>query len=236
MFSTAIRVAKNEGEKFMGRAVEFLLGKGKERFFVHEKLIRASSPFFDKVMSATCLESMQHTGTIQLSEDEPEIFGIYVHWLYYNKLPVCCNEPGCAANQEYLKLVKAYTLGNKLMDTGFQNAAIDAIVEKSTSAASDGKRYYPVTEVVEYAYNNTHLLAPIRRLLVDMHVSVGSGKWLDYGNFNSERVPQRFLFELSSKLLDLRRGTRAEVKASDYHVHVAADMKMETEKTEMEIF
>lgn len=65
--------------RFMGRVVEFLSGKGKERFFIHEKLIRASSPFFDKVMSATCLKSMQHTGTIQLPEDEPEIFGVYVH-------------------------------------------------------------------------------------------------------------------------------------------------------------
>lgn len=95
----------------------------------------------------------------------------------YGKLPVYCHEPGRVANQEYLKLIKAYTLGNKLMDTGFQNAAIDAIVEKSHSVASDGKRYYPVAEVVKFAYNdkNTHASAPIRRLLVDMHVSVGSG-------------------------------------------------------------
>lgn len=209
--------------RFMGRAVEFLVGEKKEKFIVHERLIRASSAFFDRATSATWLEH-----TIRLPEDEPEIFGIYVHWLYYDKLPVYCNEPGRAANQEYLKLVKAYTLGDKLMDTEFQNAAIDAIVEKSNSTASDGKRYYPVAEVVEFAYNNTHVSAPIRRLLVDMHVSVGSGKWLDYGNFNSESVPQPFLFELSSKLLDLRRATRLEIKASDYHVHVSVDVKMET--------
>lgn len=89
-------------------------------------------------MSGAWLESTQRT--IQLPEDEAEIFGIYVHWLYYGTLPVCCNDSGLPENQEYLKLVKAYTLGDKLMDTKFQNAAIDAIIEKSISAASDGNR------------------------------------------------------------------------------------------------
>ncbi|KUL85134.1 hypothetical protein ZTR_06255 [Talaromyces verruculosus] len=228
MPTMAIRVPKNEGEKLMGRAVDVLVGEKKDIFSVHEKLIRASSPFFDKAMSGAWLESAQHT--IQLPEDEPEIFGIYVYWLYYGTLPVYCDKPGPPANQEYLKLVKAYTLGDKLMDTGFQNAAIDAIVEKSTSKTLDEHEWFPVTEVVEFAYNNTHKSAPVRRLLVDLHVSVAQGDWLDFGNFNRERVPQPFLFELSAKLLDLRGGTRPKIKASNYHVYDLNDEKAESKK------
>lgn len=139
--------------RFTGGSVGVLVGVEKKLFSVHEKLIRASSQFFDKAMSGAWLESAHRT--IQLPEDEAEIFGIYVHWLYYGTLPVCCNDSGLPENQEYLKIVKAYTLGDKLMDTKFQNAAIDAIIEKSISAASDGNRWYPVAEVVEFAYNNT---------------------------------------------------------------------------------
>lgn len=144
-----IRVPKNEGEKYdvplfdsryhmlilfrlIGRAVDVLVGEEKEIFSVHEKLIRASSPFFDKAMSGAWLESPQHT--IQLPEDEPEIFGIYVHWLYYDTLPVSCNEP----SSEYLNLMKAYTLGDKLLDTKFQDTVIDAIVDKSATPAQSG--------------------------------------------------------------------------------------------------
>jgi hypothetical protein len=115
------------------------------------------------------------------------------------------------------------------MDMGFQNAAIDAIVEKSISE-EDGTRWYPVTEVVEFAYNNTRNSDPIRQLLVDLHVSFGHGDWLDYGNFDPESVPRAFLFGLSSKLLDLRAATRSEIKASNYHVHDSSDVKVESEK------
>lgn len=212
--------------RLAGRAVDVLVGEEKEIFSVHEKLIRTSSPFFDKATSGAWLESAQHT--IRLPEDEPEIFSIYVHWLYYGTFPVYCDKPGRPANQEYLKLVKAYTLGDKLMDTVFQNAAIDAIVEKSTSMASDGHKWYPDTEVVEFAYNNTNKSAPIRQLLVDMYVSVGHSEWLD--DENPDSVPQPFLFELSSKLLDLRGGARPEIKASNYHIHASVDVKTEPEK------
>ncbi|PCH00554.1 BTB/POZ [Penicillium occitanis (nom. inval.)] len=227
MSSMPIRVAENGGEKFIGGSLGVLVGAEKKLFSVHEKLIRASSQFFDRAMSGAWLESAQRT--IQLPEDEAEIFGIYVHWLYYGTLPVCSNDSGLPENHEYLKLVKAYTLGNKLMDMGFQNAAIDAIVEKSISE-EDGTRWYPVTEVVEFAYNNTRNSDPIRQLLVDLHVSFGHGDWLDYGNFDPESVPRAFLFGLSSKLLDLRAATRSEIKASNYHVHDSSDVKVESEK------
>jgi hypothetical protein len=73
--------------------------------------------------------------------------------------------------------VKAYALGDSLLDTKFQNTAVDAIIKKSISKAKDGACWYPVGDVIEYVYNNTHESAPIREL-VDMYAYRGSGHWL----------------------------------------------------------
>lgn len=73
-----------------------------------------------------------------MPDDEPDIFALYVHWLYCGTLPVFCDEPGPPSRAEYLDLVKVYILGDKIVDFRFQNAAIDAILEKTQSVAQDG--------------------------------------------------------------------------------------------------
>jgi hypothetical protein len=185
-------------------------------FSVHEVLVRASSSFFDKTMAGGWKESVQRT--IKLPDDEPKILALYTHWLYYGTLPVFCDEPGLPGNSEYLDLVKAYVLGDKLLDTLFQDTAIDAIVEKSHSNAQDGKRWYPVGEVIEYAYSNTTESALIRELLVDMYVYHGYSSWLhDWAD--SASIPQPFLLRLASKLLDQRGDSGKPIEAYRYHSH-----------------
>ncbi|GFF94256.1 hypothetical protein IFM47457_09823 [Aspergillus lentulus] len=177
----------------------------KEVFSVHEALVRASSSFFDKAMASDWKESQQRT--IHLPDDESEIFALYVHWLYYGTLPVFCDEPGLPGNSEYLNLVKTYVLGDKILDCKFQDAAIDAIVEKCLSKVQDGASWSPVGEVIRYAFDNTSESAPIRELLVDMYAIYGKRVWLqDWAE--PANVPQPFLFKLASKLLDWRNGTK----------------------------
>jgi BTB/POZ domain len=194
-----------------------VVGDQHEIFGIHERLIRASSPFFDKAMSDKWQESLQRS--IQLPDDEPKIFQLYVHWLYYDTFPVFSDEPGSSGNAEYLELIKAYILSDKLLDSRFQNAVIDAIIEKSVSKARDGSYWFPVGEAIDYAYSNTNESAPIRKLLVDLYVRHGCGSWLhDWGE--SASVPQPFLFELASKLLDRRDSLfQLKIEASNYHVH-----------------
>lgn len=198
-----------------------MVGDQHEVFGVHERLIRAYSPFFDKAMSGNWQESSRRA--VELPDDEPTIFQLYIHWLYYETLPVFCNEPGLSGNAEYLELIKAYILGDKLMDSKFQDAVIDAIIEKSVSKASDGASWYPVGEALEYTYNNTNGSALIRKLLVDMYVIYGHGNWLhDWGEAAS--IPQPFLSELASRLLDLDRRDvvsrlKMKIEASNYHIH-----------------
>lgn len=206
----------------MGRTVDVAVGPKGVISSVHEKLIRASSPFFNKALSGAWQESQERT--VQLPEDEPEIFAIYVHWLYYGTVPVVCHEAGDSndADAEYLNLAKAYTLGDKLMDTKFQDATIDAIVEASNIINTNGTSWYPGTEVVQFVYDNTNESASIRTLLVDMFLMAGSGAWLLECKDRAS-VPQPFLFELASELLDLRGGAWPKIVASEYHIHGSKD-------------
>lgn len=203
------------------RIVDVVVGDEKETFSVHENLIRTSSPFFDKALTGAWRESSQRT--IQLPEDEPKIFAIYVHWLYNCTLPVFCNEPDLAGNSEYVEIVKAYVLGDKLLDAAFQNTAIDAIIEKSVTRASDGCLWHPVAEAIEYAFNESSESAPIRDLLVDMYLYKGGGKWLyDWGK--PENLPQPFLLKLAAKLLDDRGASIGKrLDPSNYHCDASDD-------------
>jgi hypothetical protein len=193
-----------------------VVGAQQEVFSVHERLVRASSSFFDKAMAGDWKESQQRT--IHLPDDEPEIFALYVHWLYYGTLPVFCDESGLPGNSEYLNLVKAYVLGDKILDSRYQDAAIDAIVEKCQSKAQDGANWFPVGEVIRYAFDNTNESAPIRELLVDMYAIHGYRAWLeDWAEPAS--LPQPFLFKLASTLLDWRHGAKLTFQPSRYHAH-----------------
>jgi hypothetical protein len=193
-----------------------MAGSEEQIFSVHEGIIRASSSFFDKAVAGEWKESVQRT--INLPDDEPKILKLYIHWLYYGTLPVFCDEPGLLGNSEYLDLVKAYVLADKLLDTRFQDTAIDAIIEKSCSNAKDGARWYPVGEVIEYAYRNTTESAPVRELLVDMYAKHGHSEWLhDWAD--SASVPRPFLLRLASKLLDRQGDSAKPLEAYKYHSH-----------------
>lgn len=193
-----------------------MVGGEEKTFSVHEALVRTYSSFFAKAMAGEWKESLQRT--IKLPDDEPKILALYIYWLYYGTLPVLCDEPGRLGNSEYLDLVKAYVLGDKLLDTQFQDTAIDAIVEKSRSNAKDGKRCFPGGEVIEYAYRNTTESAPVRDLLVDMYVKHGKSAWL-HDWTDSASMPQPFLLSLASKLLDLQGDSAKPIEAYRYHSH-----------------
>lgn len=209
--------------RLMGRAVDVLVGEKKDMFSVHEKLIRAPSPFFDKAMSGPWLESTQRT--IELPDDEPPIFAIYVHWLYYGTLPVFNNE---TEDGEYLSILKAYTLGDKLLDINFQNAAVDAMIEKSTTSV-DGTEWYPGLSIIEYVYNNTSESALVRELLVDMYVFGAEDGWLHEWEKKGS-IPKPFLFDLAFKLLGQQNRPRLKFTASDYYIHDSKDVEASPDK------
>ncbi|PYI25302.1 hypothetical protein BP00DRAFT_452242 [Aspergillus indologenus CBS 114.80] len=215
MAPKSIRVPKDHVTRFQGRAIEIVVGDEQKVFGVHEGLVRSSSPFFNRALAGEWKESVQRT--VPLPDDEPEIAALYIHWLYTGKLAVSCGEPGRIKHAEYLDLVKAYVFGNKILDTRFQNAIIDALVESRSEWQGENSTY-PVGEVLEYAYDHLPGTAPILELFVDMYVRDAHSSWLRKWA-NPDMVPQPFLLKLASKLLDRCDASWDSLKACNYYSH-----------------
>ncbi|KAL4879123.1 hypothetical protein BJY04DRAFT_220488 [Aspergillus karnatakaensis] len=216
MATESLRIEPKTAVNIQGRTIEIVVGPNQDTFSVHEALIRASSPFFDKVMGGEWKGTAHRR--VELPDYESKILSIYIHWLYCGTFPIRSGDSDAYENDvEYLKLVKAYVLGGKLMDTSFQNDIIDAIVEKSCYDTPEEFQFSPGEDAIVYAYKNTTDSAPIRELLVDIYVSQGIGQWLSEAR-TSARFPQPFLLALAAKLLDQRETMPDDdLEASNYH-------------------
>jgi hypothetical protein len=169
---------------------------------VHENLICSSSDFFEKAVQGGWKESEERL--VRLKSDSPDVFNVYLHWLYYHTFPVRIDELGLAGNAEYMQLANAFILGDMLQDGSFQDAVIDAMIDKMTSKATDGKSWFPFGPVIRLIYENTPGSSKARLLLVDIYRYHGDGGWLkDWAT--QEDLPKEFLFDLTVAFLDTKR-------------------------------
>lgn len=186
-------------------------------YTVHKNLICEHSQFFKTATKQEWLEESQEP--IHLPEDDPDVFQVYLHWLYTNTLPTRINTSGWIGNAEYIQLAKAYVLGDKLQDGDFQDVVIDMIVDKCKWQSIDGGKWYPAGEIVQKIYDNTLSNSKARCLLVDIYVSHGSGSWL-YDYSKPHDIPKEFIYDLTVSFLDKRKNDPM-IKSSlcEYHQH-----------------
>ncbi|KKP05528.1 hypothetical protein THAR02_02345 [Trichoderma harzianum] len=135
---TKLRTYKDGSLDLRGRALTVTVGSTDPVMFsVHEHLICRTSDYFKTAMKAHWETST--SGSIALKEEDPEVFEVYLHWLYFETLPVRNDSPGSEGNAEYAQLAKAYVLGELLQDVNFKDAVLDAILIKTNSKASDSQ-------------------------------------------------------------------------------------------------
>ena len=193
------------------------------RFSVHEELVCASSRFFKNAMSQEWVEGRDRV--VSLPMDEPEAFELYLQWLYQGKLPVRTDAPGREGNLEYVQLAHAYVLGDRLQDHNFMDTVLDAMVEKTKTAATDGQKWYPVGPVVRLIYENTPDSSKARQLLIDLYAFKARASWLrDWAE--PDDLPKSFLMELAIALLETRNPPTKddpvmEANTCKYHQHGA---------------
>ncbi|KAH7232511.1 hypothetical protein B0J15DRAFT_517683 [Fusarium solani] len=185
-----------------GRSIQVVVGSSTPvTFSVHEKVICASSDLFKKAVLGGWRESDE--GLVRLESDSPDVFNVYMQWLYYRTIPVPIDGPGIRGNAEYILLAKAFVLGDMLQDGGFQDAVMDAMVDKTSSEASDGQKLF----------------------LVDVYTFHGHGNWLtDWAT--QDDLPKEFLFDVAQSLLNKRQRPEWHglVQGScEYHQHGASD-------------
>ena len=201
-----------------GQSIKLVVGPEPSTVLeVHENLICTSSDFFKRLRTGEWKEANERT--TKFEEDNPNVFQLYLHWLYRGTLPIRNDAPGRIGNAEYECLAEAYVLGDKLQDGDFQDVIVDTIVDKCSSKASDGRSWFPVGPAIQHVYDHTVESSKVRRLLVDLYVSHGSGNWLRDWEKSSD-IPGDFLFEIATNLLDKRKNNPT-IKSSlcEYHQH-----------------
>ncbi|KAF2768003.1 hypothetical protein EJ03DRAFT_253755, partial [Teratosphaeria nubilosa] len=140
---------------------------------VHEQLLIAHSAFFEAALHRDWKEGQQRV--ISLPLDEPEAFHIYVRYMYTGSLHL----DDIQANELNMMLCQLYCLGERLLDSTFQDTVLDALVTASrVRDPATGRRSVPLkSDKVNLIYDGTPLGSPMRKLLVDMAVCSGHSGW-----------------------------------------------------------
>ena len=63
--------------------ITVLVGPNKNRFCIHENLLKLHSDYFRAALEGTWKEAI--TKTFTLSDENPDVFNLFVHWLYHMK-------------------------------------------------------------------------------------------------------------------------------------------------------
>ena len=120
---------------------------------------------------------------------------------------------------EWTKLAHCYLLGITIKDEKFANACIDAIIEKM-----DEIDRYP-TGIASEVYQFTQNGDSLRKLIVDVHVLRGYGKWVRHPHDDAEG-PVEFLQDVinglatvGEKMYDFESALPWEVDRCLYHSH-----------------
>lgn len=201
------------------KLIKIVVGTDNEVFNVHEGILRASSPFFDKALSGPWKEATQRK--IELPEDKPETFALYAYWVYCKTLPLeitAKSVDDAIMDMEYIKLCHAYALGDKLLAPNFQNTVMNAIVEGTNILRADGQYYSPSKSVIRSAYDITLKGSLLRHFLVDEWSECPEAKW--FGPQETENLPHAFLEDLVEKLIHLRNDNPQAREAPKYHLPV----------------
>ncbi|KAL9586211.1 MAG: hypothetical protein Q9203_003942 [Teloschistes exilis] len=149
-------------------------------FTIHTDLLCYYSPFFKKAINSGFAEGK--TGVINLPDDEFEVFEIFQNWLYRDNLELTQVEAS-----KMTLLLGLWVFGDKLQVPGFQNAAIEALRDRTVGSP----RICRLKDIL-FAFGNTSPASPLRQFIVDLYVWEGTiGESIE--KFLREGYPHDFI-------------------------------------------
>lgn len=215
-------------DRFASPPVMIYVGPNEESFSVPADLLKSSSQYFLAMLTKGWIEAQE--GMVFLTDIDPADFNQYVEYLYSGKIAATPAErTEVCYMAEYERLIHCYALGDRFEDAGFRDAIIDRIIENSKvyvpdkDDPEDEAKTYPFGPVVELAYSFGSSKSPLRRLIVDQHVTHGVAGWID--EHKLELYNKEFLYDLSIALFKNRpapsklKGPAAAASTCDYHEH-----------------
>ena len=178
-----------------------------ETLTIDSELLTRRSLFFRKALSGGFNEAVERV--VKLPEDDPEIFGIYLHNVLTNELCVLPDSSVLVGNgcKEKAMLIKLHILAEKLRDTKSKNAIVRGLITSCCQQRSDGGYYFFGPKLATLLYEGTMSGSMARKVLVEM-------KAYDSANtevLSNEGWPYEFLTELACELIQ-HRDTKDEKK------------------------
>mgnify|MGYP004501698255 CR=1 FL=1 len=181
------------------------------RFLAHAAFLTIRSAFFNKAFSGPWREA--HDRTVQLPDDDPETFELYLHHIYTGNLAVLPD--GIAEDRtdesERLALAKIYVFAEKVQDPKTKNTVLKAIISGTCIELSteEYNRCLPPPSVVKVIYDGTAEGSLARKLLGGMYTGVYDVA--SRADFRDTQWPREFLDELTNQV-SLRQFTHAGYK------------------------
>ncbi|KAH6637817.1 hypothetical protein C7974DRAFT_282539, partial [Boeremia exigua] len=177
--------------------IKVIVGSGDlcKTFVVHTTLLRKHAPvFFDRIMTN------ETPDVIRLPNTEPEVFSLYVQYMYTQKLP---SKPDSVKPNredhvhETNLLCKLFALVKFVHDDLAAKDAIDAVYAKAHERSLETQPVLPGSIAVSNIYKATDGPCGARTLMVDLYVWRASGQWIKDQRAGDVPYPTEFLSDLA---------------------------------------
>ncbi|ESZ89625.1 hypothetical protein SBOR_9992 [Sclerotinia borealis F-4128] len=145
----------NLGKTLGLELVTVQVGEEKRKFVLHKQLICDSVQDFRGAFSAGGFKESVES-SIDMPEDEPEVFEHFVHWLYRGTILKATKD------EDFERLLDLYIFAEKLCINEFANKTIDAIQDMDLRPNPD-----ITLERVRKMWRNTSTYSPLRTWFID---------------------------------------------------------------------
>jgi hypothetical protein len=197
-----------------------------EVFTIESEALTRRSLFFRKALSGGFKEATERV--VKLPEDDPEIFGNYLHHVLTNEFSVLSDplvRERDHGDEEKEALMELYVFAEKIQDTKSKNAIVRALIVYCHEPRPNNKVWTIGPAVTRLLYEGTSPGSMMRKVLVEMKA---------WDHTNPEYVlregwPYEFLTELAYESIKYR-DTKDDRKKKNWRKNHPEDyMEEETE-------
>ncbi|OMP88204.1 hypothetical protein BK809_0002961 [Diplodia seriata] len=183
---------------FKSGIIEVVVGKSQQKYDIHKDLLCSSSPFFRKACNGNWKEARERR--VELPEDTPECFDVYVQWLYSDQLLVKHKDKEEVDSDLFLGV---YLLGNKLLDRKFKEACVD-IAFQSFDLDNYPQDWIISADHAKTLYSALPSSDPYRRLYVRFWAYWAEPSWFDpEDNADAREAPLEFFRDVAKGATEL---------------------------------
>lgn len=161
--SLLIRYSQSIESDQWTKTITVRVGTGKvvRDYTIHEHILR-SHTFFGNALRHDWKEAQERI--VKLPETHPDHFDLYVQWIYSHQLHFQPSPESGVIQSEIARLLRAYVLGQYLLDGDFRDAVIGDMIKRIRIARHSRPN---LGKHLAWIYAQTEDNDPLRRLAVD---------------------------------------------------------------------